>query len=343
MNKKVFDVLIIGAGQSGLVIAYYLREKKLTFLIVDDNKRVGDSWRKRYDSLKLLTQRMRDSLTGFRLSGIPNDYPTKDEIADYLESYAKHFSLPVKLKTKIIKLKKKDDLFLAESVEEVYLARNVVVATGPFQKPYIPKNLGDIGKDIFQIHSAFYKNPSKIPKRKVLVVGGGHSGIQIAAELSKTRKVSLSTKTRFIIGNKFDFLYWIAVRILPARLIQKIVEFFSLMKIHVPETEEILKSGRIELKRGLSKIKGKTFLFKDGSSDRFESVIWATGFIYDFSWIDINDLFDKRGLPVNKNGESVIPGLYFVYADKDYGFIYDLPKRAERLIHLLLLRLLQRS
>lgn len=331
MKNKIYDVLIIGGGQAGLLTGYYLKNKKLSFLIVDANKRIGDSWRKRYDSLRLLTLRANDSLPGMKLEGDPNDYPTKDEIADYLEKYANYFDLPVKLNTTIHKLIKQDDKFKAYSENRIFYSKVVIIATGAFQKHFLPFK-SNFKIKTFQIHSANYKNPKQIPSGRVLIVGGGYSGSQITSELVLTHSVSFSTKGRLIRTSRYDLLYKIFLKILGLQILTKIVNIFSIKKIDEPNLDDLLKNKKITLKPELINTQGERFYFKDSTNDTFKAVVWATGFQLDYSWIKIPKAFDNKKRPIHINGVSNVEGLYFIYPEEDYGFIKDLPKKVEKII-----------
>ena len=328
MKKNILSVLIIGAGQSGLTIASYLKEAGIPFLLVDQSKRIGDSWRNRYDSLSLLTPLVEDSLPGMSLNGDPMSFPTKDEMADYLEQYARHFSFPINLNTRVIKLSKENDLFTIKTNKGQYMAKEVIVATGPFQRPFIPNIPDAVPRRIFQIHSQQYKNTRQIPKGRVLVVGAGNSGAQIAMELANTHDVTLSTKRKLIFSSKYDFLYRVIAKVFKVEAVRKIVDAFTVRKVFVADLEELIKSKKIVLKQELKKIEDGKFFFKDKSSAEFDVVVWATGFQFDYSWITLKNAFNKQGDVLHKNGASFIPGLYFVYPEEAYGFIRDLPKLA---------------
>jgi len=338
MKNSYLDVLIVGAGQTGLTVAYYLKKNNLSFLLVDENAKIGDSWRKRYDSLTLLTPDSDNSLLGFSLGGNKNTYSTKDNFANYLERYALYSSFPVHLNTKIKKLQKKNNFFIAIAENKIYYARNVVVATGSFQKPYIPWIAKNISSEIFQTHSYEYKNTDNIPKGNVLVVGAGNSGAQIAVELAKTHSVTLSSKRKLIFDNKYDFLYSFIAKFFSARMIRKIIDAFSIRKIYVPEIKDMLNKRQISLVQELREINKKDFFFRGGLSGRFNAIVWATGFKFDYTWIKIKEAFDMNGNLLHKNGVSIVRGLYIVYPSRDYGFIKDLPAKAEALVKQLVAR-----
>ncbi|WP_219913691.1 flavin-containing monooxygenase, partial [Bacillus paranthracis] len=168
------DLIIIGAGQAGLTMGYYLKQEGYNFLLLEAGNRVGDSWRNRYDSLQLFTPRSYSSLPGMALIDEKNEFPYKDEIATYLEEYARHFQLPIQLQTKVFKIKKERDIFELHTPTEILQTKKVIIATGGFQQPFIPSVSANLSSHVFQIHSSQYKSPSQIPKEKVLVVVGGN-------------------------------------------------------------------------------------------------------------------------------------------------------------------------
>lgn len=326
------DFLIIGAGQAGLAIAYFLQQKNKKFLLVDKNNRIGDSWRNRYDSLLLFTPRIDDCLPGLVMSGDPERCPTKDELSNYLEKYAAHYKFPVKINTNIEKLSKEDNLFIAEASSVIIKAKNVIVATGAFQKPFIPVSY-NLPSTIFQVHSADYRNPHQIPQRSVLIVGGGHSGIQIAAELSSTHKVTMVTKRKMIFSNKYDIFYMLLSKIISTETIHRLVDFAGIRKIYTPEIVSLINEGKVHVKKKIDKVEGNNVYFSDGTNSNYDNVIWATGFIFDYNWIQIPQVFDKNGNINEKNGVANVKGLYFVYPKIDYGFIKDLVPKAEKLVN----------
>lgn len=333
-KQNVLDVLIVGAGQSGLASAYYIKQRKLSFLLVDAHKRIGDSWRNRYDSLKLLTPNTENSLPGMPIDK-HSSYATKNEFANYLERYAKTFRFPIELETTIEELSLENGTFVAKAQNKEFFAKRVVVATGAFQEPFIQrdftKNLGGI----FFCHSATYKNPKQIPKGKVLVVGAGNSGAQIASELAKTHDVVLSSRRRIVFGSRYDMFYIIAASLLPMKQIQKIIDFFSVRKVFVPELESLLKNKKVILKPEVKTIKDNRVYFTDGTSDSFANIIFATGFTFDFDWIFIKEAFNSNHKPIAPKGVSVVKGLYFVYHEKDAGFIRDLDRRVKYIVDVL--------
>lgn len=148
-----------------------LEKEGCDFLILEGEKRIGDSWRNRYDSLVLFTPKSYSSLPGLKLEGDKNAFPTKDEIADYLETYIVHFSLPVQLETTVHKVEKIESTFEVSTNKGVFHSKHVIIASGAFQKPFIPSISQYLSQEVFQIHSSQYQSPKKIPDGPVLVIG----------------------------------------------------------------------------------------------------------------------------------------------------------------------------
>lgn len=313
------DVIIIGGGQAGLSIGYFLQKHRCDFVILDAGGRTGDSWRNRYDSLVLFTPKMYSSLPGLAFPGRPDELPTKDETAEYLEQYARHYSLPIHFNTRVSLLKKTGDRFCIRSDREEYTAKQVVVATGPFQKAYIPPFAKTLKQPIYQVHSSAYRNPGQLRPGPVLVIGGGNSGAQIAVELAGRHEVTISVshKMNFKPLSLFDksiFWYFDKIGLLEADV--RSIKGSWLKKqpeqVYGLELKRLLASGTVNMKPRAVRAEGDAIHFADGSSVRASNVIWATGFRPDYSWIDINGLLDSSGYPHHQKGVSSIEGLYFL-------------------------------
>ncbi|WP_066055034.1 flavin-containing monooxygenase [Robertmurraya korlensis] len=315
----MYDVLVVGAGQAGLAMGYYLKKSKRSFLILDQSSVIGESWRKRYDSLTLFTPRIYSSLPGLILEGNQESYPTKNEISEYLSLYAKTFSLPVQLNTYIMKLEEKDYSYVLTTNKGEFRARNVVVATGPFQKPIIPEFYKNLLKGIMQLHSSKYKNPSQLKEGITLVVGGGNSGAQIAAEIAEDRNVYLSVghPLRFLpqdIGTKSIFWWFDKLGVLKVNVNSKIGKYLKNMPdpIFGFELKEKIKQGKVTIKPRVMSAQGSQVAFDDGSLLKVNNIIWSTGFKADYSWIDIPSIFDNNGLPIHERGVTSKKGLFFL-------------------------------
>lgn len=318
MKEGLLDTIVIGAGQAGLAMGYFLKKSNRTFLLLDKNKRIGDSWRNRYDSLILFTPRSHSALPGLQLLGDKHGYPTKDELADYLENYSNQFDIPVKLKTSVKSLSKIDGIFhvLTEN-SELYKAKNIVVASGPFQQPFYPKFSKEIPDEVFQIHAADYRNPGQLNEGSTVVVGGGNSGMQIAVELSPDREVylSLGKKPKYlsyeILGK--SIFWWFGVLGISKLTIDS--KLGQLLKRNDPiigtESKALIKSKRIKLLPRATGFKEDKMIFGN-QSFKPNNIIWATGYRPDYQWIHIPHIFDTYGNPIHNRGVTSEPGLYFL-------------------------------
>ena len=189
-SRQSYDVVVVGGGQAGLAIGYFLRRQERHFVILDAAVSIGSAWRARWDSLVLFTPRRYDGLPGLPFPGDPDGYPTRDEVIAYLENYREKFALPLDLGSDVRAMTKDDGTFLLDLDGRTVEARQVVVATGPFQTPRVPDFADELAPEVFQTHSQGYRAPSDVPEGSVLVVGGGNTGYQIASELSSTHHVS---------------------------------------------------------------------------------------------------------------------------------------------------------
>lgn len=315
----LYDVLVIGAGQAGLSLGYYLKKNKVSFLLLDKGSEIGQSWRKRYDSLKLFTPRLFSSLPGLSLSGDPGGYPAKDEISDYLLKYAKEFSLPVKLGTVVSKLAKDGECYVLSTNQGEYRSKQVVVATGPFQLPNIPEFSKFLSDEVLQLHSSEYKNPNQLLSGTTVVVGAGNSGSQIAVEIADHRDVYLSVghKPRFMpqdLGGKSIFWWFDKLGLLKANVNSKVGQMIRNKPdpIFGYELKMNLSNGGIQLKPKAISANDNEIMFEDQSIVKVRNLIWSTGFQLDYSWIKIPAIFNEKGLPIHERGVTNIHGLYFL-------------------------------
>jgi putative flavoprotein involved in K+ transport len=198
------ETVIIGGGQSGLSTGYHLQKRGLPFVILDANERVGDAWRKRWDSLRLFTPRRFDGLRGMPFPGRGHWMPTKDQMAEYLESYAVRFELPVRTGVRVGRLSRDGDSFGVETAGGRLEAAQVVVATGAYQNPKVPAFAAELDPGIVQLHSVDYRNPSQLREGGVLVVGVGNSGADISIELAQTHPTWLAGKQSGHIPVRID-------------------------------------------------------------------------------------------------------------------------------------------
>jgi len=312
------DVLVIGGGQAALAMGYYLKKSEHSFILVDSSTRVGDAWRNRYDSLVLFSPRAYSSLPGMALPGDPEGFPTKNEMADYLEHYCNYYSIPIRLNTNVMKLEKIEDKFIATTIHGRLIARSVVIATGPHHKPYIPDLPGFMSASVLQLHSSEYRNPSQIPSGPTLIVGGGNSGTQIAAELSDRGSVTISTGEDIIyipsrIFNRSIF-WWL--RVTRLYKVPNTSRLANILKKREPviglEVKSLIKGGKINIVNRVTSLRDNQVELMDGSRLTVANIIWATGFRNNYSWIEIPGVLDSQNKPIHHRGISQINGIYFV-------------------------------
>jgi putative flavoprotein involved in K+ transport len=311
------EVVVIGAGQGGLAMGYFLKSQGLRFLIVEASDSSGAAWRSRWESLVLFTPRRYDSLPGLPFPGDPDGYPTRDEVIAYLERYAETFDLPIQLNSPVRSMTKNDGVFVLEIDGRTIEAEQVVVATGPFQAPYVPELAEQLAPDVFQIHSTAYRDASQIPEGAVLVVGGGNTGFQIAKELSSTHQVHLAVGSRqtplpqTILGR--DLFWWLT----KVGLLNKTVESRIGRRLRDRETligsspRELRRRYGVDLKPRVVHASGQTVTFADGTELKVDAVIWATGYRADYSWIKL-PVSDSKGDARHRRGVTDVPGLYFL-------------------------------
>jgi putative flavoprotein involved in K+ transport len=317
--SRQYDVIVIGAGQAGLAMGYYLAQQGRKFLIIDGGTRVGDTWRKRWDSLKLFTPAGYSNLPGFRFPAEANHYPTAVEVADYLEEYAAHFDLPVRMGEPVLRLARiaGDCGYIVQTVLDQYVADQVVVATGPFQRPFVPSIAADLASDVLQLHSSEYRRPEQIFHGDVVVVGGGNSGVQIAAELATYHKTHLSIgksqihmPDRFLGRSIFSWLEKTGVMNVPVT--SRIGRRASQKEYLVGESyRRVSRTFGVELAGRTLSASGDRLMTEQGKSIKLSTVIWATGYRSDYSWIDV-PVFNLDGRPEHHRGVTQSPGLYFL-------------------------------
>ena len=326
-GKTHWGTIIIGAGQAGLAMGYHLSMINEDFIIIDENEKVGDSWRRRWDSLLLFTPAQYNSLPGFPFPSERGTYPTKNEMADYLEEYVKKFKLPVRLNVRAKHLSKKRHGFEINTGKGILTSDRVVIATGTNPVPRVPDFAKELDKSIFQIHSSQYVNPDSLPPGQVLVVGAGTSGVEIAIELAGKRKTLISGNPTFHIPDPvFRYaggLYWwlirnlLTVRTPIGRKARKSILRGGSPLIRVSASDlDLAGVDRIPRIAGIKN--GKPRL-DDGHIVEVSSIVWATGYKPDFSWID-PDITDGTGWPVTKKGLSTtVEGMYFMGMLFQYG------------------------
>ncbi len=319
-RNRTLDILVVGAGQAGLAQGYHLKTSPFRFQLVEGHKRIGDSWRQRYDSLVLFTPRAYSALPGLAVPGDPEGYPTKDEIADYLESYATHFALPVLVDTHIRRLERTNEGFRATTgAGETIDCRAVVLATGAFQQPALPLISQQLSADVLQLSPETYTSPAQIPPGEVVVVGDGATGRHIARELTATHHVLLSTgrprrvSPERILGKS---LFWWMDKLGIVRASQESAIGKYLMKADpFPgkglALKQLERQGVVVVGR-LMHVDGKHLTFESRETAAVETVIWATGYQENTDWIAIPEAKDAQGNLLHRRGVSPVPHLYLI-------------------------------
>jgi putative flavoprotein involved in K+ transport len=325
MRVERYDTVIVGAGQAGLSVGYHLRKEGHTFVILDASERIGDAWRERWDSLRLYSPAFRNGLPGMPFPASPATYPTKDQMADYLEAYATRFALPVRSGTPVEALTKEHGSYVAQARELRVEADNVVVATGVFRRPYTPGFAGALDPDITQLHSADYRNLTQLQEGPVLVVGASHSGSDIAYEASRAHPVTLSgTDTGQIpvpIESRRGRIGFRLLVFAGTYVLNVDTPFGRKLRPHVRHGGgPLLRYRRKDLEAaGVDRVLART-VGVDGGRPRLEdgrvldvrNVVWCTGFRPDFSWIRFPFALGEDGYPVQYRGAAESsPGLYF--------------------------------
>ncbi len=319
---KTLDAIVIGAGQAGLAAGYHLRRAGLDFAMLDAGK-VGDTWAHRWDSLRLFTPARYNGLPGMPFPGKPYDLPGKDDVAAYFRDYATRFALPVHEDAAVRSVRREAGAFRIELRDgETLSARAVIVATGANQRPHTPGFATGVAPGVVQLHSSDYRNPTQLPAGRVLVVGAGNSGAQIAFELADSgRAVTLAGPAVAALPRRFlgrDLYDWIWPTLLRTstesargRRQMQARRFAGDPLIGVPKNA-FNRPGLERVGRVAGTHAGVPVL-EDGSTVRnVATIVWCTGYRPDYSWIEL-PAFGLDGYPIHRRGVAVdVPGLAFV-------------------------------
>jgi putative flavoprotein involved in K+ transport len=321
-----FDTIVVGGGQSGLVVGYHLAQRGIPFVILDASKRIGDAWRNRWDSLRLFSPNFWNHLPGMPFPGPKYEFATKDQTADYLEAYAAKFELPVRSGVRVDKLSKVGDRFVLRSGDRVFEANNVVVAMGSYQVPRVPPFASELDPGIVQMHSFQYRNPSQLKDGDVLVVGAANSGAEISLDTSKGGHRTwlsgrhpghvpinihgLVARLFFLRLVRFVGHHVLTVTKAPGRKMRN-----KLLSQGAPlvgtKPKDIDAAGVKRVPRVVG-VRDGLPLLEDQQVLEVANVIWATGFGPGFSWIDL-PVFGENEQPMHDRGiVAKVPGLYFV-------------------------------
>ena len=336
------EVLVVGAGQAGLAVAREFESLNVTCVVHERRKRVGDSWRERFDSLVLFTPRELSTLPGLPHSGDPQGFPSKDEMADYLERYAECFTLPVVTSSGVERLSRTPQGFVAVTASgKLINARAVVIATGGFQRPRRPSFARALSPGVQQLDPLSYSNPTALNKGHAIIVGDGATGRQIALEVAQSRRVTLATgRRRFfgpqrILGQDTTGLalrtgLLTADKRTPAGRLVRWLDLTPGLHLRLGS----LRRGGIDIVPRCVGAEKDQLIFSDGSRRHADVVIWALGYRDDTRWVEIEGVATTDGF-VHERGATAVPGLYHVgrewQASRASGLICGVTRDAENI------------
>lgn len=318
-------VVVVGAGQAGLSVGYHLKRRGIDHVILEGDDRIGDVWRRRWDSLRLFTPAKFDGLDGLRFPAAGDHFPTKDEMADYLETYAAHHALPVVTGARVERLHRANGMFRLETARGRFEAPQVVVAAASYQKPRVPDLASAFPPEVTQLHSRDYRTPAQIGDGPVLLIGAGNSGAEIAMDLAPTHEVWLA-------GREVGHIPFDIAGLLGRKLLVRLVTrglFHHVLTMRTPMGRRfrarmhghgmpLIRTRPGQLKRAGVRRVGRVTAVREGkavAADGAEispaTVIWCTGFHPGFDWIDL-PILDADGEPRHRFGRAVdLDGLYF--------------------------------
>jgi putative flavoprotein involved in K+ transport len=319
------ETLVIGGGQAGLSVGYHLARRARPFVILDASQRVGDAWRQRWDSLRLFTPARYNALAGLPFPAPAHSFPSKDQVADYLEAYAARFELPVRTGIRVDRLSRNADRFVVAAGERRFEADNVVVAMATYQVPWVPPFAHELDPGIVQLHSAGYRNPSQLHDGAVLVVGAGNSGAEIAAEVARRHPTWLAGRESGHVPFRIEGA---AARFIVQPLLFRVIGHHVLtvdtpigrkmrprLMSHAAPLVRVrpkdLAAANIQRVPRVAGVRNGRPLLDDQRALEVANVIWCTGSRPDFSWIDLPVLGENEP-PHHRGIVAIQPGLYFV-------------------------------
>ena len=350
------NTIVIGGGQAGLSVGYHLKQKGVEFVILDARARIGDVWRERWDSLRLFTPARHAGLDGLPFPAPPFSFPTKNEMADYLETYARTFALPIRSSVRVERLTRVGDRFLVVAGRQRFEADNVVVAMAHYQQRRIPPFASELMPRIKQFHSLEYRNRSQYQPGDVLVVGAGNSGAEIALEAASHHRTWLAGPSTGVVPFRIEGL---PSRLGLSRLVLRVL-FHRVLSLATPIGRRIrpkvlrkaaplirlkpndLRATGVERVPRVVGVRDGLPLLENGRVLDVANVVWCTGFDPGFSWIDL-PVFGPDGDAVHEAGVVASePGLYFVGLHFLYAFssdmIHGVGRDAERIAGLVAAR-----
>jgi putative flavoprotein involved in K+ transport len=317
-------VVVIGGGQAGLATGFHLARRNLHFVILDAYARVGEAWRKRWDSLRLFTPARLDGLPGLPFPARASALPTKDEMAGYLETYAARNRLPVRLGSRVEALTREDQRFVVSTGDQHLEADQVVVATGGHPVPRRPDFAADLDPGIVQLHSSDYREPSQLQEGDVLVVGAGNSGAEIALDAAQGHRVWLSGRPTGAVSPALYSrpTWWLATRMITVNTPMGRKMWTQLQTKGTPlvriREQDFAPAGVTRVAR-VAGVDAEGPRLEDGRQLEVRNVVWCTGFRHDYSWIQL-PCIEGGHIPAHKRGVVLSePGLYFMGLPFQFG------------------------
>jgi putative flavoprotein involved in K+ transport len=335
-DAEQYETVVIGGGQAGLAVGYFLKQRRRPFVILDAGERIGDSWRSRWDSLRLYSPAGRDGLPGTPFRAPANSYPTAAEMGDYLERYAAQHELPVRTGVAVANLSREDGRYVARSGDASFRAQNVVIANGVYRVPRIPAFAGELDPSLTRLHSSEYRNPSQLQDGPVLVVGASHSGSDIAFEAAAAGHEVLlcgpdTGQLPAPIETRRGRMLFRALFLVGTHLLTVDTPFGRRMRPSVRGGGgPLLRYRRKELAAaGVMRVPGRAVgvdagrpVLEDGRTVDVRNVVWCTGFRPDYTWIRFPIEIGDDGYPVQYRGTVAgSPGLYVVGLPFQHSFV----------------------
>jgi putative flavoprotein involved in K+ transport len=350
VTSERVQVVVIGGGQAGLSVGYCLARRGLSFVILEAGARIGDAWRQRWDSLRLFTPAKYDGLIGMPFPAPPFSFPTKDQMADYLEAYAKRFDLPVRTNVRVDRVSRDGVRYIVDAGNRRFEADHVVVAMATYQAGRVPAFAQALDPGIVQLHSSEYRNPGQLRPGHVLIVGAGNSGADIALDVARSHHVCLSGRHPGHVPFRIESR--IARAVLP--VLFRVI-FHRILTVDTPvgrkarpaiiskggplirvKPADLVAAG-VERTPRVTDVRDGKPLLADGRVLDVTNVIWCTGFHPGLNWIDLpKPVCGADGEPVHDRGiVPAEPGLYFVGLHFLYSFsstmIHGVARDAERI------------
>jgi putative flavoprotein involved in K+ transport len=354
-EPEPIETVVIGGGQAGLSVGHHLARRGRRFLILDANQRVGDAWRRRWDSLRLFTPARYDALAALPFPAPAHSFPTKDQVADYLEAYAARFQLPVRTGVRVDRLWRDDGRFVVATGDRSWAADNVVVAMSTFQVPRVPSFAAELDPAILQLHSSGYRRPSQLREGPTLVVGAGNSGAEIALEIAGRHPTWLAGKESGHVPFRIEGA---AARYVFQPLLFRVVGH-RVLTVDTPIGRRLrprllahgaplvrvkpkdLAAAEIQRVPRVVGVRDGHPLMADQRVLEMANVVWCTGSGPDFSWIDLPVFGEREHEPEHHRGVVASqPGLYFVGLSFLYamssGFLPGVDRDAEHVVQAIL-------